>query len=86
MSVFRTKTKQVGRDAFGRDDPHITHLLFADDSIVFREASEDSLLELHNILHTHEMASGQKVNYDKSSVFFGKGRDQETCIEKCDWH
>jgi hypothetical protein len=45
---------------FGRDGPHITHLLFADDSIVFLEADENSMLELTQILHSYEEASGQK--------------------------
>jgi hypothetical protein len=61
---------------FGTDGPHITHLLFADDSIVFLEATVESLNTLNRVLTEYEAASGQKVNLQKSSVFFGEGYDQ----------
>jgi hypothetical protein len=61
---------------FGSDGPHITHLLFADDSIVFLEASVESLTTLKRVLTDYEAASGQKVNLQKSSIFFGEGCDQ----------
>jgi hypothetical protein len=48
---------------FGTDGPHITHLLFADDSIVFLEATVDSLNTLKRVLTEYEAASGQKVNF-----------------------
>jgi hypothetical protein len=58
---------------FGTDGPHITHLLFADDSIVFLEASVESMHALKEVLLAYEVASGQKVNLQKSSIFFGDG-------------
>jgi hypothetical protein len=58
---------------FGSYGPHITHLLFTDDIIVFLEASMESLLTLREVLANYEMASGQKVNLGKSSIFFGDG-------------
>jgi hypothetical protein len=50
---------------FGTDGPHITHLLFADDSIVFLEASVESMHALKEVLLAYEVASGQKVNLQK---------------------
>jgi hypothetical protein len=61
---------------FGTDGPHITHLLFADDNIVFLEATVESLNTLKWALTEYEAASGQKVNLQKSSIFFGEGCDQ----------
>jgi hypothetical protein len=58
---------------FGAAGPHITHLLFADDSIVFLEASAQSIQTLKRVLHDYEVSSGQKVNLQKSSIFFGPG-------------
>jgi hypothetical protein len=58
---------------FGADGPHVTHLLFADDSVVFLEASQRSMVTLRRILHDYEASSGQKVNLQKSSMFFGPG-------------
>jgi hypothetical protein len=37
--------------SFGRDGPTVTHLLFADDSVVFLEASEQSMMALKEVLH-----------------------------------
>jgi hypothetical protein len=62
---------------FGAGGPHITHLLFADDSVVFLEASTDSLQTLKRVLADYEASSGQRVNLQKSSVYFGVG-----CAEK----
>jgi hypothetical protein len=58
---------------FGSDGPHITHLLFADDSIVFLEATVESMHALKEVLLAYESASGQKVNLQKSAVYFGDG-------------
>ena len=57
--------------------PSVNHLLFADDSIVFLEGSHDNFLCLREILQDYEGASGQKVNLDKSAIFFGNGCDEE---------
>jgi hypothetical protein len=56
---------------FGMGGPHITHLLFVDDSIVFLEASVESFLTQKRVLSDYEVASGQKVNLQKSSIYFG---------------
>ena len=58
---------------FGSTGPHVTHLLFADDSIVFLEGSRENMHTLRDILLKYERASGQKVNMQKSSIYFGKG-------------
>lgn len=49
----------------------ITHLFFADDSIIFVEASARGIDELKDVLSRDEAASGQKVNQAKSSMIFG---------------
>ncbi|KAF7129689.1 hypothetical protein RHSIM_Rhsim10G0093500 [Rhododendron simsii] len=53
-----------------RHCPVVSHLLFADDSVVYCQATERDCAALYNILELYEAASGQKVNKDKSSVFF----------------
>lgn len=52
--------------------PWISHLLFADDCIVFTQAFEEGASRLHNILELYRLGSGQLVNRAKSAIFFGK--------------
>src|SRR5438128_1482798 len=58
---------------FGTDGPQVTHLLFADDSIVFLEAAIESFHTLKEVMLAYESASRQKVNLQKSSIYFGDG-------------
>jgi hypothetical protein len=65
--------KKISGVSFGAPGPTNTHLLFADDSIVFLEGSEETFGVLRGILQDYEECSGQKVNMQKSSIYFGKG-------------
>uniref|UniRef100_A0A8I6XZ81 Reverse transcriptase domain-containing protein n=1 Tax=Hordeum vulgare subsp. vulgare TaxID=112509 RepID=A0A8I6XZ81_HORVV len=53
--------------------PKVNHLLFADDSLLFCKNTAHNAEKLREILNRYCQASGQRVNYDKSSVYFGKG-------------
>ncbi|KAL4354996.1 hypothetical protein GQ457_06G012530 [Hibiscus cannabinus] len=44
-----------------KNGPRISHLLFADDNLMFLRNYEDDALRLKHILHVYEMASGQRV-------------------------
>lgn len=57
--------------------PWISHLLFADDCIIFSEASQRGAVRLQQILDTYSRGSGQQVNRDKSAVFFSKNCEGE---------
>lgn len=58
--------------------PKVTHLFFVDDSILFCKACWQECQSLRTILQRYEEASGQKINTDKSSVFFNLNTSQET--------
>ena len=62
---------------FGSTGSQVTHLLFADDSIVFLQGTPENFHVLKNILVRYEAASGQKINLQKSSIFFEKGCGQQ---------
>ncbi|XP_060961840.1 uncharacterized protein LOC133032039 [Cannabis sativa] len=53
-----------------RGAPSITHMLFADDSYLFCQATPEAALSVNTLLQTFQQASGQQVNFSKSSVFF----------------
>ncbi|KAA3460797.1 reverse transcriptase [Gossypium australe] len=53
-----------------RESPTVTHLFFADDSIVFGDANEIGGRVLLDILRRYETVSRQKINLDKSQIFF----------------
>ncbi|KAA3462890.1 reverse transcriptase [Gossypium australe] len=53
-----------------RHGPEISHLLFADDCILFGEATERGARILKEILQEYAHCSGQYVNFNKSTVFF----------------
>ncbi|CAA7032485.1 unnamed protein product [Microthlaspi erraticum] len=54
-----------------RASPPVSHLLFADDSLFFCKATVEESAVLLKILQLYECASGQKINFDKSSIQFG---------------
>ena len=50
----------------------ITHLLFADDSMLFFRAEEGESRAMHRILMQYERDSGEAINFQKSGIFFSK--------------
>ena len=50
----------------------ISHLLFADDSFIFCQATMEECHHLMNLLECYESASGQAINRQKTSIFFIK--------------
>ncbi|XP_060969488.1 uncharacterized protein LOC133036771 [Cannabis sativa] len=50
--------------------PRISHMLFADDSYLYCKATNAEATRIQEVLQKFEAASGQKVNFSKSSIFF----------------
>jgi len=53
--------------------PIVSHLLFADDILLFFKANRESAEMVTDVLNTYCQASGQRINMDKSSIHFAKG-------------
>jgi hypothetical protein len=52
-------------------------LFFANDSILFCRASLGEWRRVEEILALYELASGQKINREKTSIFFSKNTSPE---------
>ncbi|KAJ0086550.1 hypothetical protein Patl1_07518 [Pistacia atlantica] len=52
--------------------PLVSHLLYADDLLVFVNGGKRSVQRLLNILEVYEKWSGQLINREKSAVYFSK--------------
>jgi ribonuclease HI len=55
----------------------INHLFFADDSLLFCKATIHEWRVLNEVLELYEQASGQRLNKDKTSVFFSRNTTQD---------
>ena len=60
-----------------RGAPHLSHLFFADDSIIFCKATIEECNALQRILGVYEQASGQQLNRTKTALFFSKNTPEE---------
>lgn len=53
-----------------RYGPLISHLMFADDLLLFAESSVEQVEVIKQCLFDFSKASGQRISYEKSAVFF----------------
>jgi hypothetical protein len=51
-------------------DITLNHLFFANDNQLFCKADESHRHRLSNLLHTYEMALGQRLNLTKTTIYF----------------
>ncbi|XP_050211677.1 uncharacterized protein LOC126661842 [Mercurialis annua] len=61
---------EISGVSIARRSPSISHLLFADDSLLFFKASVSQATIIRDLLRQYASASGQEINLAKSSLFF----------------
>ncbi|KAL4383540.1 hypothetical protein GQ457_15G011040 [Hibiscus cannabinus] len=61
-----------------QNGPRVNHLLYADDCLLFIKNSEKEAMRLKQVLTAYESSSGQKINVEKSSIFFSNGTSDQS--------
>ena len=78
LIVEAKRRRQIFGISSCKGSPIVAHLLFVDDSMIYCKASEQESRELCEILHKYEEAAAQKINTERSLVFFSKNTGEET--------
>jgi hypothetical protein len=66
-----------------RGEPSVSHLLFADDSLILMTTDMSNATSLRNALDMYCANSGQLVSVAKSSIFFSPNTDVQVRAEVC---
>ncbi|KAL4348938.1 hypothetical protein GQ457_17G007600 [Hibiscus cannabinus] len=81
LSAMLLKDQREGRIRGVRASqkgPRINHLLYADDCLLFIKNSEKEARRLKEVLTVYEASSGQKINVEKSSIYFSNGTSEQS--------
>ena len=66
--------------AIYRNGPKVSHLFFADDSVLFCNAKEEECQKILDIPSIYERGSGQKINREKTNTFFSSNTPHEVQV------
>ena len=64
--------------SLSRRSPPLTHLLFADDSLLFCRATIPKCQKVLDILEVYGRCSSQQINWNKTTIFFSKATSEDT--------
>ena len=69
--------QQINGFSICRGCPLITHIFFANDSLIFGKAMLEECAEIQRVLQVYEQSSGQQLNRSKTSLFFSPNTADE---------
>jgi hypothetical protein len=77
MMVIAEQAGRISGIPIAANGVRVSHLFFADDSLLFCRANFMEWGQMLNLVKRYELASGQQLNTTKTSIFFSKntGRD-----------
>jgi hypothetical protein len=84
LSALLTRVEKNGvitRVPTSKKDPRLSHLFFANDSLIFCKANSVEWRRLTKLLDKYEAALGQKLNKNKTSIFFSRNTSPEKQLE-----
>ena len=73
-----SQTKTIQGLSISRGGPQLTHIFFADNSVLFCRANMQKCNAILEILRKYKKASGQQVNQDKTTIFFSASTRSST--------
>lgn len=80
MDAFSNLLESRGFRGIVFDQYSLTHLLYADDVLIFGEATEENCNILVNILQDFADTTGLQVNHGKSAIMFPRNQDYSQAI------
>ncbi|GMI87604.1 hypothetical protein HRI_002429700 [Hibiscus trionum] len=75
-SLLRQAVGSVGV-RIARGAPIVSHLFFADDSLIFGETSSHGAVVIQELLSVYASCSGQLINFEKSGIFFSVNSSED---------
>lgn len=73
-------TKLIHGIKVTKDAPSISHLFFADDCLIFSNASHEEANNLMSLINDFSTCSDQVINLQKYGCFFSKNCKQDFCV------
>lgn len=64
-----------------RSNTPISHLFFVDDYMIFYKSKLTKWLAIQSVMNKYELASGQCLNRQKSSIFFSANIKNDTTMQ-----
>lgn len=77
---YKIKSSSLPGISISRIGPSISHLFFADASILYTRASYEEAEIIKRILHEYSLTSGHKINLSKSSLGFNSNTPRSICL------
>ena len=72
------RAKEINGFSICKRGPKLTHLFFANDSLLFCKENPQECGNVLKILMEYEEVSSQKINKEKTSLFFSKSTKADT--------